>query len=84
MLRVLTPEQELASRKKRYALLEPESLFDLGGKKFFIAAERVGDFLTVIELDGDNIKRILSAESCVRSILNFEEMSCLNVHNEKK
>jgi hypothetical protein len=36
MLRVLTPQEELASRKKDYQQLEAGRLFDLGRKRFLL------------------------------------------------
>jgi hypothetical protein len=35
MWRVVTPEEELATRKKNYDRLTNGTLFDLGGKRFF-------------------------------------------------
>jgi hypothetical protein len=79
MVRVLTPQEELASRKKDYQQLETGRLFDLGGKRFFIAVEKSHDAVQVIELNGENIDRILNNDQCIRTKLNFADMKCLNL-----
>ena len=79
MLRVLTSEEELADRSKSYAQLARGKLFDLSGKRVFIAIEKHDDSIQVIELEAKNISRILRGELCVRSRLKFDEMKCLNI-----
>jgi hypothetical protein len=79
MLRVLSPEEELASRRERYQQLAAGQLFDLGGKRFFITFEKLGESVKVIELNDENVERILRGAPCVQSTLHFDEMSCLNV-----
>jgi hypothetical protein len=79
MLIVLTPEQELASRRKSYEQLVPGKLFDLDGRRYFIVVEKLGDRIEVIELEAKNVQRIVRGETCVRTKMHFEEMSCLNV-----
>ena len=80
MLRVLTQEQELALRREHYPQLTTGKLFDLGGQRLFISAEKQAESIEVIELSPENIGRILRGEPCVHSRLRFDEMSCLNVH----
>jgi hypothetical protein len=83
MLRVLTSKEELALRRKGYGQLAPGTLFDLGGERFFLTVEKHGESVTVIELDRENSLRILHDEPCVRSVLQFDELSCLNVRQAK-
>jgi hypothetical protein len=83
MLRVLTSEEELVLRRKGYEQLAPGTLFDLGGERFFLTVEKHGEFVTVIELDRENVGRILHDEPCVRSGLRFDELNCLNVRRAK-
>ncbi|MCI0441234.1 MAG: hypothetical protein L0177_19200 [Chloroflexi bacterium] len=78
-MRVITREEELALRKKSYEQLAPGKLFALSFKRFFVAVEKIGDSIEVIELDSENIERILRGEPCVHSTLHFDEMGCLNV-----
>jgi len=84
MLRVLTPDEELALRRKSYEQLATGKLFDLGEERFFITVEKLGDSVRVIELNSENIGRILRGEPCFHSPLHFDEMSCLNVRGSKK
>lgn len=79
MLRVLTPEQALTRKKEGYKKLVSGKLFDLGRERYFIAVEKLGDAVKMIELDAENIRRILYNEPCVHSTLYFDEMRCLNV-----
>ncbi len=51
MLCVLTTEQELAKRKASYEKLAHGNFFDLGGRRFFIAVEKLGKRVEVIELN---------------------------------
>jgi hypothetical protein len=84
MVIVLTPEQELAERRKSYEKLVPGKLFNLGGRRYFIAVEKLGDRVEVIELEAKNVQRIVRGEPCVRTTLHFDEMSCLNVRDQKE
>jgi hypothetical protein len=84
MLIVLTPEQELAGRRKSYEQLVPGKLFNLGGRRYFIAVEKCGDRVEVIELEAKNVQRIVRGEPCIRTTLHFDEMSCLNVKRDEK
>lgn len=80
MLRVLTKQEELASRTERFAQLRAGMLFDLGGRRYFIAMRKRGTAVEVVELDTANIGRILRGEPCVRTRLRFNDMHCLNLH----
>lgn len=55
-------------------------MFDLSMRRCFILVERSGDSVEVIELNRENIDRILHGESCATSTLHVEEMRGLNVH----
>ena len=80
MLRVLSEEEELQSRREGFAKLEPESLFDLGQQRFFIAAKKIEENVwDVVELTEANRKKIISGQPCERSNLHFDDMSCLNL-----
>jgi hypothetical protein len=80
MLRALTPEEELKSRRQSFAKLKRGTLFDLAHERFFIAAKKIGrKAWEVIELTDANKKRIISGEACEHSRLHFDEMSCLNL-----
>jgi len=79
MILVSTPEEELASRKASYERLTPGKFFDLGTRRYFIAVEKLGDRVEVIELNTENLRRIVCDEPCVRSVLHFDDMFCLNV-----
>jgi hypothetical protein len=80
MLKVLTKQEELASRTERFAHLRTGMLFDLGGRRYFIAARKRGEAVEVIELDTTNVGRILRGERGVRTRLRFDDMRCLNLH----
>lgn len=80
MLRVLSKEEELQSRRDAFAKLKPGSLFDLAQKNFFIAAKKSDKMVwEVIELTETNKKRIISGQPCEHSNLHFDDMSCLNL-----
>jgi hypothetical protein len=79
MLRVLTPEEELASRRERFRALRRGTLFDLGGRRHFIAVHKRGQTVDVIELDAANIGRLLRGRPCESSTLHFDGLVCLNV-----
>jgi hypothetical protein len=80
MLKVLTKEEELASRTERFAQLRPGMLFDLGGRRYFIAARKRGRAVEAIELDPANIGRILRGQACAPARLHFDDLDCLNLH----
>jgi hypothetical protein len=80
MLRILTKKEELASRRERFAQLQPGMLFDLGGRRYFIAGHKRARSVEVVELDTANMERILRGERCVRTQLRFVDMDCLNLH----
>jgi hypothetical protein len=80
MIRVLTEEEELHSRSTRYQQLQPGTLFDLSGKRFFLTVERQEEIVTVIALHADNITRILHDRPCRRARMRFAELRALNVH----
>ena len=79
MLRVLTKEEELASRKENFQRLTPGILFDLAGNHYFIAVDKRENSVEVIELNSENITRIIQGNPCLQSVLKFDQMSCLNV-----
>jgi hypothetical protein len=81
MVLVSTPEEELASRKADYEKLTPGNFFNLGTRRYFIAVEKLGDCIEVVELNAENLRRIVCSEPCVRSILHFDDMFCLNVRD---
>jgi len=84
MLVILTPEQALDMRQARFEKLAPGKIFSLSrfeGDRTFIAIEKLGERVEVIELDAEKIKRIVRGESCVRSILHFHEMDGLYVRD---
>jgi hypothetical protein len=83
MLIVLTPEEELAGRRKSYEELASGKLFDLSGRRYFITVEKLGDRVEVIELNPGNVQHIVQGEPCIRSTLHFDDMSCLNVKQEE-
>jgi len=83
MLRVLTPEEELASRRANYERLAPGKLFDLGGNRYFLTVAKSGDSIEVIELEAKNIEHILRGEPCAHSMLHFDGLRCLNVRGPK-
>ena len=81
MLRVLTKEESLASAKEKFKELNRQGqLFNLAMRRYFILVERLGDTAKVIELNQENIQRILHGESCVTAMLHVKEMRGLNVH----
>lgn len=89
-IRVLTKTQELAGRAKRYKKLKRGCLFNLGGKRFFIAVTKLpnGDW-DCIEFTEKNIDKIINCHKlpCKRTVLNFRQMNCLNLdlfHNEEE
>ena len=66
MLRVLTKEESLASAREKFKELNRQGqLFNLAMRRYFILVKRVGDNVEVIELNQENIQRILHGESCV-------------------
>jgi hypothetical protein len=80
MLRVLSREEELQSRRKAFAKLRPGSLFDLAQERFFIAVKKIeGKVWEVIELTETNKKKIISGHPCEHSHLHFDDMDCLNL-----
>lgn len=80
MLRVLSKEEELESRREAFAKLKPGSLFDLGQERFFIAVKRINEKVwEVIELTETNKKKLISGQPCERSSLHFDDMDCLNL-----
>jgi hypothetical protein len=80
MLRALSPEEELKSRRQSFAKLKRGTLFDLAQERFFIAAKKIDKKAwEVIELTDANKQRIISGEACDHSRLHFDEMSCLNL-----
>ena len=83
MIRVLTPEEELALRRTHYDRLAPGVLFDLGGKRSFIAIEKFDDTVRVIELDTANVARIIQGVPCEPSTLHFDEMVGINLRRLK-
>jgi len=84
MLLVLTPEEEIAQRRKSYEQLGAGKLFDLGGKRYFVTVEKFENSVKVIELNPENIERMLRGELCLHSTLNFDDMGCLNVRSTEK
>jgi len=76
---VLTPEEFLASQKANFQELSSGKLFNLGMKRYFITIKKSGDFVEVIELNAENIRRIINEQPCVHSTLNFDEMEGLNL-----
>ena len=80
MLRVLTKEEELASRAESFAQLRPGMLFDLSRHRSFIAVRKRGRTVEVVELDPANIDRIVQGKPCAHSRLRFDDMGCLNLH----
>jgi hypothetical protein len=80
MLRALTPEEELKSRRQSFAKLKRGTLFDLAQERFFVAAKKIDKKAwEVIELTEANKQRIISGQPCEHSRLRFDEMSCLNL-----
>lgn len=80
MLRALSREEELQGRRKAFAKLKPESLFDLAQERFFIAVKKIDDKVwEVIELTEANKKKIASGQPCAHLCLHFDDMVCLNL-----
>lgn len=80
MLKLLSEKEELERRHQAFELLRPGMIFDLAQKRYFIAAEKVGDITwEVVELTRQNRERIVCGQPCERSRLRFAEMNCLNV-----
>jgi len=79
MLRVLSREEELQSRREAFVKLKPGSLFDLAQEKFFMAVRKIDEKVwEVIELTEANKKKIISGQPCEHSSLHFDDMDCLN------
>lgn len=79
-LRLLTPKEELASRKKNFAKIREGILFDLGGEKHFLAVKKVDDQTwEVVEFNKGNRLLIIGGQKPKHSILSFDQTRCLNV-----
>jgi hypothetical protein len=79
MLRALSKEDELQSRREAFGKLKPGSLFDLAQERFFLAVKKIDEKIwEVIELTEANKKNIISGRSC-DSRLHFDDMVCLNL-----
>lgn len=76
----LSEEDELRFREEKFARLEPETLFNLAGMRYFIAVRKISkSSWWVIELTKKNKQRIISGEPCEYLVLCFDEMACLNI-----
>jgi hypothetical protein len=85
MLRVLSKEEELQSRRKAFAKLTPGSLFDLAQERFFIAVKKIDEKAwEVIELTEANKKKLISRQRCEHSVVHFSDMACLNLRQLKE
>ena len=82
MILVSTLEEELAARKADYEKLTSGKFLNLGTRRDFIAVEKLGDSAEVIELNTENLRCIVSGEPCIRSVLHFDDMFCLNGRDE--
>jgi len=75
MLRVLSKEEELESRREAFAQLKPGSLFDPAQERFFIAVKEIDKKVwEVIELTETNKKKIISGQPCEHLNLHFDDM----------
>lgn len=84
MLRVLSKEEELEGRKRNFARIRQDSLFDLGGERFFIAVKRIDEQVwEVIELSEANREKIIRNQPCEATTLHFDEMRCLNIKTKE-
>jgi len=82
MIKVLTEEEELAYRRESFKRLSPGCLFNLGGRKYFVAVRKLNESSwEVIELDKENLESIIKGQVCRRSTLSFDDMICLNICN---
>ena len=80
MLRVLSEEEALKSRKRAFAKIKQGSLFNFGGEKYFIAVTEISKKeCEVIELTEKNKKNIILENECEHSNLHFDQMVALNV-----
>jgi len=60
MLKVLSEEEELRIRKNNFAKLTQGLLFDLGGRRYFIAVKKIDEKTwEVVELTESNKEKIL-------------------------
>ena len=85
-VRTLTEEESIELRKENVKKLRPKVIFDLGMNKYYIAEDVMMnddctefDHVLAIELNEQNVDKILVGEPCTRVRLRFDDLICLNV-----
>lgn len=84
MVHILTEEESKEAQRRHWNALEPGSLFDEGrGLRQFITVKKTEDSLTVIELNPENIQKILQGEKCVTTEYQYDKIIILNLNDSR-
>lgn len=82
MYRSISSEEAKINNEKAFKKLENGSVFDIWRERILIVDKKLEDSLVVVELTKTNIDLILWWKVAEKSVLKFEDLSCVNIHNE--
>lgn len=81
---MLSEEEELESRREAFEKMCEGDLFDLGGKKHYLAVQKIDDnSWEIIEFNKTNRLSIIKGKKARHSTLTFDRMDCLNLHKQR-